>query len=347
MRLEAVGPAARETWQAVLAADPHALVSQTPAWLDCVCALGRYADVTRAYRAADDRQLVLPLCGLRGMPAAAAVEGSMPGGWSSGGLLCSQGRATPADVTAVVRDLSSSGALRIAVHPSPAADHAWAAAVAARLRRTSHMVPILDLAGGFDEVWTRRFSRKVRSWCRKAERRITVEWDDSGRLIPVFDTLYRQSVVRWATQQREPLALARWRAQRQNPQRKFELVAERLGPTCRVGVAWRAGEPAAAIIVLEHGEYSKYWRGAMNKELAAGTGANELLHRMAIEHACLTGRRFYDMGETRPGSSLARFKRGFGAEDVESGGYYFERLPLSRADDLLRRQVKRIVGFRD
>lgn len=347
MRLEAVGAAARESWEAVVAADPHALVSQTPAWLGCVCALGRYEDATRVYRAEDGHLLVLPLARLRGVPAQAAVESSMPCGWSSGGLLCSGGRVTPADVAAVVGELQAGGALRIAVRPGPDEDPAWAAAVRAPLRRTRHTTYRLDLSGGFDEVWTRHFGRKVRSWCRKAEHRLTVEWDDGGRFIPVFDALYRNSVMRWARQQHEPLPLARWRARRENPRRKFELVAERLGPACRVGVAWRAGEPAAAVIVLEHADQSKYWRGAMDRELTAGTGANELLHQMAIEHACRCGRRFYDMGEARPGSGLARFKRSFGAEETEFGGYYFERLPLSAADEFIRRQVKRAVGFRD
>jgi hypothetical protein len=61
VELIAVGQAAREAWVEALATDATALVSQTPAWLDCVCASGRYEDATRAYRAGDGRQLVLPL----------------------------------------------------------------------------------------------------------------------------------------------------------------------------------------------------------------------------------------------------------------------------------------------
>lgn len=61
MELTAVGPAARAAWLEALATDRSALVSQTPAWLDCVCASGRYEDATRAYRASHGRQLILPL----------------------------------------------------------------------------------------------------------------------------------------------------------------------------------------------------------------------------------------------------------------------------------------------
>jgi hypothetical protein len=347
VKLEAVGRAARETWEAVLAADAaDALISQTPAWLECVCASGRYEDATRAYRAADGRALILPLARLRRLPAAAAVEGSMPFGWSTGGLLCSA-RVSADDVSAVVRDLSARRTLRIVVRPSPAADGLWAAAVPADVVRTRHMEQTVDLASGFDATWASRFSRKVRSWYRKAERRLTVEWDDTGRLVPVFDTLYRMSVARWAQQQHEPLALARWRAERRDPRHKFAFVAQRLGPACRIGVAWRGAEPAAAIIVLGHGEHDTYWRGAMDRDVAAGTGANELLHGIAIEHACLTGRRFYHMGESAPNSSLARFKQGFGAEEEHAVGYRFERVPLTAAEDLLRRQVKELLRVRD
>ena len=112
-------------------------------------------------------------------------------------------------------------------------------------------------------------------------------------------------------------------------------------------VASRGAEPAAAIIVLSHGEHSTYWRGAMDKELVAGTGANELLHRLAIEDACEAGRRFYHMGEAAPDSSLARFKRGLGAVAAEGVGYRFERLPLTATDRLVRGAVKRALRFRD
>ncbi len=346
MRLEAVGAAARGSWHAALAADGGtALVSQTPEWLDCACAIGRFEDATRAYRAEDGRLLVLPLVRVRGVPAAAAVEGSMPLGWSSGGIV-SAGTVSADDVAAIVGDLSGRRTLRTTVRPSPAAHAVWAAAVRAPAVRIPRMEQTLDLVGGFDRIWARRFDRKVRSWHRKAEQRLTLEWDDTGALVPVFDALYRRSVLRWARQHHEPPRLALWRAARRDPRRKFELVAERLGPACRIGVAWRAGEPAAAIVVLARGAHSTYWRGAMDRDVAAGTGANELLHVVAIEHACLAGRRYYHLGESAPGSSLARFKRGFGAAEQHVVGYRFERAPLTPAEELVRRGVKAIVGFR-
>lgn len=349
LTLTAIGASARGVWEEVLPTDPTALVSQTPAWLDCLCASGRYEDATRAYRTADGRTLVLPLARLRKLPAVATMESSMPFGWSTGGLVCSGGRLGPEDVASVTEELLSRRPLRMAVRPSPAADHVWAAGAGSRFLRTRHMSQTLDLREGFDHVWKHKFSKGVRGRCRKAGRKeLSVEWDDTGgRLIPVFDALYRKSVARWAEQQHEPLRLARWRAERRDPQSKFQVVAERLGAACRVWVSWHSGEPGAAIVVLSHGGHSTYWRGAMDREVVASTGANELLHQLAIEDACRAGRRFYHMGESAPGSSLARFKRGFGADEAHFAGYRYERVPLSATDEFVRRQVKKVLKFRD
>jgi hypothetical protein len=341
----AEGAAARSLWSRLLADDPTATVSQTPAWMDCLRAVGSWADATRAYLAADGRELVLPLA--RWRPARALpVEGSMPFGWGTGGLVCPGGRLLPEDVAAVAADLSGRRVLRTTLRPGPALEHAWAAGVPPEVARTRHMSQSIDLADGFTEV-RRRFSGNVRRNVRKAERdAIRVEWG-GARLVPVFDVLYRTSVARWAERQHEPPALAQWRARRRDPRRKFEVVAERLGDACRIGVAWRSGAPAAAIIVLSHGEHSTYWRGAMDRELVAGTGANELLHSMAIEHACDAGRRWYHLGDSAPSSSLAEFKRRLGAQEEHYTGYRLESAPLTAIEDLMRRGAKRALRFRD
>jgi Acetyltransferase (GNAT) domain len=348
VRVIATGSAARDAWHRALAGDRDALVSQTPTWLDCVCACGPFEDATRVYRADDGRELVLPLARLRGTPGAAPIESSLPFGWSAGGLVAAGRRPSADEVAGVVRDLAGRRALRIAVRPAPGARGVWVAAVARRGVEAQYTTYSLDLADGFDEIWKRRFSSSVRGRVRRAERAgIEVEWADGAALIDVFDALYRRSVDRWARQQNEPLPLARWRARRRDPRRKFEEVAMRLGADCRVWVARRGGEPAAAIVVLSHGEHSTYWRGAMDKDLVAGTGANELLHRLAIEEACNSGRSFYHMGEAAPDSSLARFKRRLGAVAAEGVGYRFERLPLTATEQLVRGAVKRALRFRD
>jgi hypothetical protein len=342
MKVVAVGAGAREAWRRALTADANAVVSQTPAWLDCICAASHYEDATRAYEASDGRMLILPLARTRPLPAPATVESSMPWGWGTGGIVCAGGPLSAQDIAAIGSDLSRVRALRIAIRPGPAYEHAWATGVPQAVVRSRHMVQTVDLSGGFEQV-SQRFSGSVRRACAKAERsNLDVEWDDSGRLVDIFDSLYRTSVVRWAQHRLGGVRVARWRARLREPRRKYETVAERMGAACRVWVAWRSGQAAAALIVLTHGDHSTYWRGAMDKDVEGGTRANDLLHRLAIEDACRAGRRYYHMGESAPSSSLARFKRGFGAEEHHYTSYRFERVPLTAAERYVRRQAARI-----
>jgi lipid II:glycine glycyltransferase (peptidoglycan interpeptide bridge formation enzyme) len=138
--------------------------------------------------------------------------------------------------------------------------------------------------------------------------------------------LYRNSVDRWAQERGNPLPLMRWLAQRRDPQSKFATVARRMGERCTVWIAWRGGEPLAGIFVLTRGPRATYWRGAMDKERVRGTGANELLHRYAIEAACADERQSYDFGLYQT-EELKRFKSTFGAREVPVDTYYFETLP--------------------
>jgi Acetyltransferase (GNAT) domain len=343
VKLTGEGTRIRELWDRALAADPDAVVSQTPGWLDCMCAAGPYEDATRAYETPDGRTLVLPLVRAKTLPAPASVESSMPRGWGTGGVVCADGALSAQDVEAIAADLSRRHALRILIRPGPAREEAWAAGVPTAVARSRHMVQTVNLGGGFEQVWS-RFSGSVRRACAKAERsNLDVEWDDTGRLVDVFDSLYRKSVARWAASQFGGVRLAQWRARRSEPRRKFEAIAERMGQACRIWVAWRFGEPAAAILVLTHADHSTYFRGAMDKDVEAGTRANDLLHRLAIDHACRAGRRYYHMGESAPGSPLARFKRGFGAQEQYYTSYRLERLPLTAAERHVRHVGQRVA----
>jgi hypothetical protein len=75
------------------------------------------------------------------------------------------------------------------------------------------MVPrlahVLDLEGGFGEVWNHRFTGTARTAASKAERSgLTVERDTTGRLMPAVYELFERSLDRWAEQGHEPPALA-------------------------------------------------------------------------------------------------------------------------------------------
>ena len=343
---EVMVPAPREAWVDLLGRDAGATATQTPEWLDCIRATGPWADAGRWYRFDDGREVLLPLARRRHLPAGLSVEGSWPFDWSVGGPL-TDGPLTADHTRAVFEDLLEHPAMQRTVRLGALADPAWRCAPPA-FHASTQTTHVLDLTGGFDHVWGARFQSSVRRAVRRSERSgLRVEVDRTGRLVEVFNELYLASVARWAAAQHEPQLLSRWRMLRANPPDKFRTVAERLGDRCAVWVAWQDDRPAAALIVLRQGTQAKYWRGAMDRELASPTRANDLLHRLAIEDACRSSCTHYAMGESRPGSGLARFKAGFGAQEHLTGSYRSERLPLTPIDHAARVTVKKVLRFED
>jgi hypothetical protein len=342
--LKVTTPAPRDVWLHLFEADLEAVPYQSPQWLDAICASGTYEDASRLYDLVGGQQVVLPM--VKRTRLGVTTAGSMPSGWGMGGILTAQ-RGRIADMAAAFDDLARLPFAHITIRPNPRVGALWAAAAPATVKTEPRRAHVLDLTGGFGQVWSTRFAKATRSRVRHAERAgVVVERDTSGRLVPVFHALLRQSIERWAAQQREPLMLAHWRARRRDPLEKFQAIARMLGDAAQVWVAWVGGEPAAASLVLRYGNVNDA-RNAMNKELAASTGANDLLLKMSIEDACDAGCRYYHLGESGASKGLADFKERFGAVAYPYAEYYFDRLPVRRLDRLLRVSVKKLVGFRD
>ena len=338
-------PAPRDVWRELYDSDPHALLYHAPAWVDLLSAFGAYEDASRFYALPDGRLAVLPMVRKR-LLSGVVREASFPPAWGMGGLLASGG-VREADVAAVFADLASRRVARTSLRPNPMTGPVWEAARPPGVVAVPRLAHVLDLEGGFDHVWNKRFTGQARTAVRKAERSgLTVRCDTSGRLLPVFYELFERSLDRWANAQNEPRALARWRGHRRDPLRKLQMMAECLGERCRVWIAWLDGRPAASILVIQ-GPSANYTRGVMDKELAGPTRANYLLHRLAVEDACAAGCRYYHMGETGLSSALAQFKTRFGARPQPYAEYYIEAVPLVALDRALRRSVKRVIGFKD
>ncbi|MGH3788033.1 MAG: GNAT family N-acetyltransferase [Pseudonocardiaceae bacterium] len=331
--IEAEGIDARLAWEDLVGQDESIALSKTPQWVDCICSADHFSDATLLFRGEDGRRLILPR--LRS-PILPGLFASPPRHWNLGadasGFLSEGGPPSPRETTALIQEIRRHPGLRTRIVVGKDDARAWASAAPSTVYSTARTAQVLDLRGGFSEVWSKRFTSKVRSNSRKADRRgVIVESDSTGRLIPVFDKLYRNSVDRWAQERGYPLTLMRWLAQRQHPQKKFATVARTLGERCAVWIAWRQGEPIAGIINLTRGPRVTYWRGAMDKERSRGTGANELLHRCAIEAACAGARQRYDFGLSQT-ADLKRFKGTFGAGEVPVHTYYFERFPMAAAE---------------
>jgi hypothetical protein len=335
----------RADWEAVHALDPSALITQTPAWMDCLTAAG-YQDATRMYETESGWRAVLPMVRRRlPLPRAVAPQLSMPTGWGMGGLVCSS-PPSARDLAAVSADLRSLPAVMTRIRPNPLHAARWEGVRGDRVSEIPRCAHVIDLEGGAEGVWS-RMNKKARQGVRRGERSgLEIECDTTGRLVPVFYDLLMLSVERWAEHQHEPLALAMWRARRRDPLEKFQQMARALGDRMRVWVAWKDGEAAASTLVLV-GANAHDTRGAMNKELAAPTNANDLLQWRAIEDACEAGCRHYHLGESGASRSLAHFKEKFTARPVSYTEYVIERLPVTRADAAARGVVKRTLRFRD
>lgn len=341
-----VSPAPRDLWQRLMIEDHESLPYQSPAWLDSICALGKFEDASRSYQFADGYQYVLPMVRQRHRPAMLAIAESMPYAWGRGGVVSS---ATPKveHLRAIFADLAALGHLRIAVRPNPRHAHIWAEAAPPDVTTVPGLAHILDLSGGFDEVWSKRFKKTTRTRVRRAERLgVVVERDTTGRLVPIFHQLLRCSFDRWARKQNEPRFLTHFRGEARDPLRKFTSIAKHLGDACRIWVAWVDGKPVASAFVLQYGNVNDA-RGAIDREALGSSGANDLIQKLAIEEACRSGCRYYHFGESGPSVSLAHYKERFGAAPYPHTEYFLEKLPLTNLDAQLRKAAKWAIGFKD
>ena len=344
--IDSISPAPRDAWAEVLRADPLALETQSPAWIDAMCAAVGFEDASRLYETEEGRILILPALRRR-LVGTLAIEGSNLPHCGVGGLVAAGG-ATPDEIAAVFHELSEDRVLHQSFYPNPLLASAWAAGAPPRAIAIPRRAHMLDLEGGFGKVWSTRFSSSTRTGVRKAERvGVTVECDTSGRLVPDFYQLMQQAVGRWARTQHEPLWLAQRRLRHRDPSEKFESMARLLGARCRIWLARVDGRPAGAFVILQ-GVNAYGFRAAMDEELR-GYHANDLLVRRAVEDACEAGCRYYYMGESGWSASRAVFKERLGARPLHYAEYHLERLPLTRGgawpqeDGQARHPVQRLT----
>lgn len=343
---QVITPAPREEWRAALAGDSRALPEHAPEWVDALCAGGRYADASRYYVLDDGRTFVLPLVVRRGPLGVGGWLQGYPPSWGIGGLV---GADADVDVLrAVLADLRATRSQRIGLRPDPTRWAGWRDAVEAdpavlTVPRRAH---VIDLTGGAEHAFS-QFSKSARRGTRVAEKvGVRVEVDRSGALLEDYYRLYLLSVDRWAERQHEPRALARFRARRRDPLEKLRIMADKLGKSFAVALAYVDDQPAFGSITLL-GQTAHDTRAAMDRDLVEGTYAGDLVQWRMIQLACELGCTAYHLGESGQSASLAQFKEKFGARPVDYAELRLERLPWTRVDQRLRAIVKKALRFRD
>ena len=207
-------PVPPAVWESLYRSDENAVVSQSPTWRDAVFASGRYQDASVLYEFPSGRQVVMPMARRRRQPSQATAVASWPQVWGIGGPITQGGKVSPAEAAVVLGDVARRGTLAAAITLRHDADKAWLSQ-GRQFHVEEHGCCVVDLAGGFDQVWQHSFRSSTRRAVRKAERSgLEVEVDRSGRLLDVFYDLYQKSLVRWAAAQHEPLWFTRLRMNR-------------------------------------------------------------------------------------------------------------------------------------
>jgi hypothetical protein len=340
-------PAPRTEWRKAFLADPNAQAFHSPGWVDGVCAVGRFQDASRMYETPDGRVLVLPMVRRPYLGGVVSHQASMPPAFGVGGVV-SADPVTPQDLSAVCADLRSErSALRTFIRPASRTAATWAAADLSAAKATPRLGHVLDLEGGFEHVWERRFRKSVRRTVRKAEKSgVVVEHDTTGARLPEYFRLMEDSVKRWAQQQHEPLLLSRWRARHRVTLEKAQRLAAAVPEHFHLYLAMLDGQAIAGNVVY-FANGARATSSAMIKDLAGPVGAMHLLDRVGIEDACAAGCTHYDLGESGAHSGLALYKTGFGAEPQSYRSVVIERLPITEVDAGLRGAVKRVIGFQE
>lgn len=337
-------PAPRDAWEEVYGADPSSIAEHSPRWIDAICAVGPWEDASRLYELDDGRRFVLPMVRRTGPTGVGGWYGSPPAAWGMGGPI---GPGLDRGVlAAIVGDLRSLGAVRISIRPDPITADLWEGISGRGITRIPRYGHVLDLTGGMTAVEA-GYNKSTRRGLRKAEKAgVEVELDHTGALLPLHYELYLQAVRHWSERQREPLALALWRAKRRDPLAKLQAMADHLGKDFCHFVAYHEGRPVASSILLT-GPTAHDTRAAMDREAASPVRANDLLQAMSIRHAVEVGCTRYHLGESGASASLAAFKERFGAVGHHYAEYRIERLPVTRIDAAARGTVKRLIGFKD
>ncbi len=343
--VKVVSPAPEERWQWIYDTDNNALPSLSPVWGKALVESGTHKDASRLYEFSDGTSAVMPLFS-RNLPFGSYFQRtSPPQAWGFGGLV-SDTVLTAKHVKSVLDDLSTLPVGQISIRPNPLQVEIWREAAEGNWLAIPRRAHVLDLEGGIEHVRLKCFNSSGRRHLRQAQKaNIEIASGNSPSLVSEFHSLLLLSFDRWAHQQGEPSALARWRGLRRDPESKFQALARTIGKMFQIWIARVNGEPAAAILVIG-GHQAHYTRGAMNKDLAGPVAANYLLHSLAMEDACRRGCRYYHMGESGNSKSLSDFKEKFGAVPVDYLEFRHERLPISRTEALARSLVKRMVGMK-
>jgi hypothetical protein len=168
---------------------------------------------------------------------------------------------------------------------------------------------VLDLSPGFDELW-QGFSRGQKSNIKQAQKKqVTVSRAETEQSITCYFDIYGQTLKRWGGK-----TIAFY------PRQLFLNLFEQKDPHVHFYLAEKEGQVIAGIIVLAWQKKLLYWHGCSREEFFKDY-PNNLLHYEAIKWACENNFTYYDMGASMDMEGVIKFKKSFGAEQLEFASY--------------------------
>lgn len=181
----------------------------------------------------------------------------------------------------------------------------------------TYAAEVLDLSGGYAEVWKHKFDKKQRESIRRAQRSgLELRKARSPEDLDSFYGLYSISQNRLGSKSQKP-----------------KVLLERLlsGPEimAELWMARKGVQDIAGIVVVNNGnDLVHAWLNGSNKDYWKYC-PNNLLYAMAIEEACERGFGRFDFMTSGQIKSLEQFKESFGAVPEQVTKFRFRgRIPL-------------------
>jgi CelD/BcsL family acetyltransferase involved in cellulose biosynthesis len=206
---------------------------------------------------------------------------------------------------------------------------------------------VLDLEGGFEQVWEKRYRPQLRRDVRRAGKEsLEVREGPGSGIVEAFAELNSRAVDRWAEQRNQPRWLAQLVDRRRDRVGQLASAVTELGSMLGIWAVYLDGRPVAVNVTVRSGGHVYGWLPAVERERANKTQAGALVQSLAVEDACRFGARWFHFGDSDPGSGVGAFKERFGAVPIPYTALAFERLPLTAADRRLRAGLGRLTSLR-
>jgi hypothetical protein len=158
---------------------------------------------------------------------------------------------------------------------------------------------VVDISGGFDQVWRERFDKPRRRRARRAEENgVSVRRGTGSEDVARFMEVYRER-------------LSDWKTGRGHPESLFFALAEGGGDHVRLYVAEHQGAVIGGHFNFYYKDGVIAWYG-MTSTRAGDTQAGTLLYTVCMREACEAGYRTYNLGASLGKHSLVEYKESLG-----------------------------------